>query len=146
MSVVPDRRAIIPAADSASPLPERSAGTDFASRFCARHGVKREAFRAAVLRRTLYPLARFFTPLLRLSNSDYFAADFDFIDGVGRISSRREFGTEADEFTHHPGNRGMLRQTLRLRVSIARMRSLVNETFGEATNPPFGKSAKTSSP
>jgi hypothetical protein len=108
---------------------------DFAQLFCAQYGVSRQAYRAAVFRRTLYPHARPVHLLIRWANPDYFGADDDFVEGVGRIGSRREFTLEADEFTHHPQNRGFWRRTVRIRVSVGRMRRLVEHVFAESRAP-----------
>ena len=111
----------------------------FAERFCAHFRVHPADYREAVLRRVLHPSARIGRPLLRAMSPDYFAADHDFIEGVGRIMHRREFGVEAEEFAHHPANRGFLRRALRLRASVGRMQKLVNEMFGDPTTHPFPK-------
>ena len=111
--------------------------SDFAQLYCEHFRSEPAAFRQAVLRRTLYPQARLLRPLLRVFKPDFFAADFDFIDSVGRITRRRDFSSEADEFVHHPENRGFWRRTLRLRVSVGRMHRLVGEVFGETSTHPF---------
>jgi hypothetical protein len=111
----------------------------FAERFCTHFRVHPADYREAVMRRVLHRRARLVRPLLRLASPDYFAADYDFIEGVGRIAQRREFGIEAEEFAHHPANRGFWRRALRLRASVGRMQRLVNEVFGDPSSHPFPK-------
>jgi hypothetical protein len=111
----------------------------FSERFCAQSRIEPARYREAVMRRVLYGHARILRPLLRLVSPDYFAADHDFIEGVGRITQRREFGVEAEEFAHHPGNRGFWRRALRLRASVGRMQRLVNDVFGDPSTHPFPK-------
>lgn len=111
--------------------------SDFSQLYCAHFRVEPSHFRKAVLRQAFYPQARVLRPIIRFLKPDFFAADCDFIDSVGRIVSRREFTIEADEFTHHPDNRGFWRRALRLRVSVGRTQRLVSEVFGETTANPF---------
>jgi hypothetical protein len=102
---------------------------DFCTRYCQHTGADRKDFATHLLARTLYPQARVLRPLLQLFDSDYFAADRDFISGIGRISRRDEFSIEANEFAHHPSNRGFARSVLRLRVSTRRMQREVARVF-----------------
>lgn len=104
---------------------------DFSGQFCRQFKVSPDRYRAAVLKRTLYPAARMLRPVLRLIDRDYFSADQDYIDSVGRIQRARELPNESHEFNHHPANRRFLRRTLRLRVSVGRMRALVQTVMSE---------------
>jgi hypothetical protein len=108
---------------------------DFCQRYCEKIGVDPREFTARLLRRTLYPQARLLRPLLQLLDSDYFAADRDFVSGVGRISRRDEFSVEANEFAHHPSNRGFARKVLRLRISVRRMQREVTLVFDGTRSP-----------
>ncbi len=100
----------------------------FSEKFCAKHNVRPEDFEATVLRLSLRPAARLFRPILNL-NPDYFAADREFVRGVGRISRIEDFGSEAQDFADHPDGRGFCHQSLGLRISRQRLRKLVRDTL-----------------
>jgi hypothetical protein len=100
----------------------------FAEKYCAKNNLHPSEFEAVVLRRSLRPAARLLRWLLNL-NPNYFAADRDFVRGVGRISRFDEFQTEAQDFAHHPDGRGFCHRTLALRVSRERLSRLVRETL-----------------
>lgn len=91
--------------------------------------------------RALYLHAR---PLRRLLATlpDYFAAEREFLRGVGDIRSRRFFHAEAGEFHTHAANRGICRRFLRLRVSAERVRRIMEETWHATgqSNPPVAPS------
>lgn len=108
---------------------------DFAEKFCLQFKIPPAKFRDALLSRTLYPTARLLRPILTLLNHDYFAADLSYIDGVGRIRRLRELANESYEFNQHPDNRGLLRSTLRLRVSVGRMHDLVHSVMNDVIAP-----------
>ena len=101
---------------------------NFAEKFCAQHNLAPEKFESEVFRRALHNRARLLWPLLALIPG-YFAADREFVRGVGRISRLREFEGEAIDFNHDPANRGVMRQWLRFRVSTRRLRRLVRATL-----------------
>lgn len=107
---------------------------NFSGQFCRHFKIPAGHYRAAVLNRTLYPPARWLRPVLSLIDRNYFSVENDYIDGVGRIHRARELTNESHEFSHHPVNRRFLRRTLRLRVSVGRMRTLVNHVM-RATGP-----------
>ncbi|HEY1849195.1 MAG TPA: hypothetical protein VGG37_08305 [Opitutaceae bacterium] len=73
-------------------------------------------------------------PLLSLSRG-YFASDLDFIAGVGRIRRLRELDLEAHAFIMDPRNRGFLRTSLKLRVSVSRLQRLVRLTLRGSRQP-----------
>lgn len=100
----------------------------FAEKYCAKHGVYRADYEAVVLRKALRPTARILRVFLEL-NPNYFAADRDFVRGVGRISQLDEFYAESLDFAHHPGGRGFCHRTLGWRVSRERLRRIVRETL-----------------
>ena len=112
---------------------------NFAVLFCQKRNLARDRFVEEVLAESLYPHAHVLYVLLVWLHSDYGAADLDFIGGVGRISCLQDFWGEAEDFAHHPNNRGLLRQRLRIRVSARRLRRLLKETFrvpgAETTRP-----------
>ncbi len=107
----------------------------FAELYCTRHGFAPEIFAPAVLRRALYPHTRFFAALIRHFDSDYFAADLDLVRAAGRLRHLRDFASDAEDFAHHPANRGTLRRTFRLRVSVRRLRSLLRATLADPREP-----------
>ena len=116
---------------SQSPFPGRSL-PDFAEKCCAHFGVPRERYVAVLLEHTLYPHARWLRPMLLIFAPDFFAADRDFLFGVGQLWRRRDFQVEVQDFHHHPANRGFLRQGLRLRISVGRVQELVNATLADS--------------
>lgn len=114
--------------------------TTFAEMYCARHGIPPEAYLRTIFRRALYPHARPFTALIQLFDGDYFAADLDLVQAAGRLRVLSDFTMDAEEFRHHPANRGLLRNGLRLRVSVRRLRALAR-----ATLPPSGNTEPSDS-
>lgn len=111
----------------------------FADLYCEQRCLTREQFVADVFRRTLYAHARLLAPILRVLRPQHFAADYEFINGVGLLRRFRDYALEAEEFAHHPDNRGILRVTLNLRISSRRMRRLLRTTLHpELTSVPPG--------
>lgn len=105
----------------------------FQARFCQGHGISPEQYEAAILRRALYPHARWLAPLVRLVHPDHFAADLDLIRSVAKLTRLRDYNNEVQEFVHHPANTGASRRTFNLRVSTKQLRRLVKATLhGEA--------------
>lgn len=123
-------------------------GKTFAELYCEKHGLNLEDYEKTVLSRGLYPHARLIAPLWRLLWPEHFVADLDFVRGVGRLRRFREFFYEAEEFAHHPANRGFWRLTANLRVSSRALRRMVRTTLhpemdaqgedDEHTAVPFG--------
>jgi hypothetical protein len=109
----------------------------FQEKFCRHFGVPAVRYRPELLRRTLHPLARWFRWPLRLVTRDFFAADHEFIAGVGSLKRRRDFALEAQAFLSHPDNTRFLRRTLGLRISCARMQLVFYEVWtGTASDSP----------
>lgn len=100
----------------------------FAEKFCHQQRVHPSDYEAVVLRRSLRPIARLLRPLLNL-NPSYFAADREFVRGVGRLTRLADFHTEAQDFVNHPDGRGFLHRTLTLRVSRERLHNLLRDTL-----------------
>lgn len=113
----------------------------FAELYCERHALRPEQYADAVLRRSLYPHARLFAPVIRALSPDYFTADRDLVVGAGGLRRMRDFTVEVQDFVHHPANQGDMRKLLRLRVSTQRLARLVRETLHPdghpGTEPPF---------
>lgn len=101
----------------------------FSECFCARYNIPPEQFAREVFRMCIYRRTRLFKWLLPLINQNHFAADFDLIYGVERLTRMRDFVTEAERFNEHPANRGFLRRKLCLRVSTTRLKALIKETL-----------------
>lgn len=101
----------------------------FAELYCERHGLKPDQYESVVMRRALYPHARLLAPFLRLLWPEHFVADLDFVRSVARLRRFREFFYEAEEFAHHPANRGFARLTVNLRISSRTLRHMVRATL-----------------
>jgi len=107
----------------------------FAERFCARYGVPPEGYAGRVFQLTLYRRTRPLVWLLRLIDPDYFACDYTFIRGVGRLKGLDDLLDEIRYYCGLPGNRGFLRRALRLRVSAARIAGLVETVMNDGQQP-----------
>jgi hypothetical protein len=103
--------------------------SDFAQKFCAHFEAAPGRYRSIALARALYPHARLLRPLLECFDSEFFAADREFVNEIGRLTRRRDFGVVADEFHKDSDNFRFLRRKLRLRVSTARMKSMFLEVW-----------------
>jgi hypothetical protein len=127
----------------------------FQARFCRHFQVPPERFVSELLKRALYPRARWLRPLIWLLDRGHFAADEQFVAGVGRLTQRRDFYSELKDFHVHPENERFLRSQLRLRISANRMSRIFFEIW--ATDPaaaaeaadnsgaPFGSSTRRAS-
>lgn len=100
----------------------------FARRYCAKHGLLPEQYEQAVLRRSLHLAARLLYPLLACHHS-YFSTDRALVCAAGRCLTRWDFDTEALDYPNHPDNQGWLRGTLKLRLSVRRLRRMVHEVL-----------------
>lgn len=120
-------------------MPERF----FASRYCAKYGVLPKRYEQAVLRRSLHLGARLLYPLLACRPS-YFAADRELVRAIGGCRTLWDFDTETLDFRNHPDNRGWLRGTLKLRLSVRRLRRLVREVLppGQSAGAPTARQKK----
>ena len=127
----------------------------FAERYCAQNAIPAAEFQRHLVKRALYPHARFFVPVLLLLNSEYLTADHDFIRGVERLTKYNEFYSASVDYVHHPANRGFLRRRCKIRVSSDRLRRIVRATLHLApkesddnmdTRPPFPVDRETPTP
>jgi len=64
---------------------------------------------------------------------DYFAPDLRLIRYVGRLRRAEDLRYEEIGFDQDRANRGLLRRTLRLRVSTRRLRRIVERTLGRSS-------------
>lgn len=103
----------------------------FAELYCEQQAIRREDFEHALVERALQPQARALRRLLQLLPGDFFAADLELARNVGRLTRSSDFAWEIADFHAHPGNRRALRRRLKVRISISRLRHIVNRTFGE---------------
>jgi hypothetical protein len=103
----------------------------FAEKFCARHNLPPEKYEETVLKYSLFPAAQWLRPVLLLK-ANYFAADREFVRGVGRLTRSSGFDSEAQDFLYHPNNRGFLRRVFKLRVSARRLSRVVRDAFRES--------------
>ena len=113
--------------------PPASTGETFAEKFCRHFNVPPDRFEKEVLRKALYPHARYLRRLL----PDYLrAADRSFVAGVGRLRRRRDLAVEMAEFQRDARNQNFVRNRLRLRISARRMQHLVEAVWAEPPKPP----------
>ncbi len=87
----------------------------FAERFCCHFDVPAETFETEILRRTLYPHARW---LNLFAPWDFFLPDRTFVSSVGRLTRRHDFDGEAKDFQGDRCNECFLRRCCRLRVTV----------------------------
>jgi hypothetical protein len=113
----------------------------FKQRFLAQTSIRPENFNREVLRRTLPLHARVVLPAVTLIKPDVLSADYDLIEDIALLTSRRDFSASAGIRRFHPANRGFLRKVLRIRVSISKLRDLVYDVMrprtGADSTPPF---------
>lgn len=101
----------------------------FSELYCSQNGIEPARYEREVLLRSLYPHTRLVAWYLLLTNSDVLTADFDFVRSVGDLRRFRDFDFEAQEYAHHPGNRGFWREYCYVRVSVGALRRMVRDTL-----------------
>jgi hypothetical protein len=104
----------------------------FADLFCEQNGVPASEFPRALVEHALPPEAHALRRLLQLMPGDYFADDLAFAQNIGRLTRAEDFAWALAEFHAHPSNRRTLRRQLRVRLSIPRLRRIVQRTFAES--------------
>lgn len=97
--------------------------------FCNQNYLPAEGYVRIVFYRALYPHTRLVSWVLPFFVSNYFQADLDLIHGVARLRRSHEFEIEVIHFVEHWDNFGFLRRYLRLRVSVGRLQTLIQETL-----------------
>lgn len=120
----------------ASALSKTMNGPTFSECFCAKNNIAPQDFARVVLKRALYPRARFISGLLLLLDHNHFASDYDLVYAVSNLRRMREFLPEVQRFNEHPGNRGLLRRTLGMRVSTKRLKALIRATLPHTSGEP----------
>lgn len=108
----------------------RTLPASFAERFCRSHGVTADRYEEEMLVRCLYPHARAMRHLIRFFAPRYFVPDRDFLREVGGLRNRRWFRYEVEDFFSVGGAARFWRQTLRLRVSVDRVRTELDACWG----------------
>lgn len=101
----------------------------FAEIYCERFDLAPEQFARHVLFRVLYPHAILLVPFARAMDSAYFASDFEFIRGVGRLRKRSEIDIEFADFAEDPSNSRFWRKHARVRASSGRMLTLIRRVY-----------------
>lgn len=101
----------------------------FAEKYSRHFNVPPERVADDLLRRSLYPHARWLRFLL---SEELLAADRAFVSSVGRLSRRRDFAGEAAEFQRDPRNARFIRYRARFRISVRRMKRLFETVWAEA--------------
>jgi PAS domain-containing protein len=101
----------------------------FKEKVCRHFDIPLESYDETVLRLTLYPHARW---LPQFEANEWLAVDRDFVAEVGRLTRWGGFSELALDFEREPQNRLFRRRSLRLRVSVHRMRVLFSEMWGES--------------
>ena len=127
----------------------------FAELYCEQNNIDPSRYQREVLSRALYPHARLLVWFL-LSQPNQMAADIDFVRAVGVLRRFRDFDFEAQEYAHHPANRGFWRINMNLRISTRAMRRMVRATLHaskeegaddrDETAMPFEKPSKALEP
>ena len=113
-------------------LLKRNAET-FQVKLCRHFEIPTEHYGDTVLRFTLYRHAQW----LRLFGSaELLLADRNFIHAVGQLTRWQDFAEAARDFQRDAQNRLFWRRSLRLRVSVGRMRVLFSEVWGESVPAP----------
>ncbi|MCW5549066.1 MAG: hypothetical protein KIT44_08890 [Opitutaceae bacterium] len=105
----------------------------FSELYCEQQGIAPAEFSRHAFRRALYPHARLLAGAISLLDSDYFSADRDFVEDVGRLTRYHDFVSSGMDYSHHPANRGFMRQLLLVRVSTERMRRMVRTAFRQTS-------------
>jgi hypothetical protein len=110
---------------------------NFRELYCARYGLAPGQYETHILWRSLHWRGRlfFWVPGLRRT---FYKPDYEYVRGVGELSSRRGFHNESTEFHYHPGNRVFLRRVCLMRVSSRRLQALFEREISHTvTIPPF---------
>ena len=108
----------------------------FSELFCERYRVHPDRFASAVFWRCLHRRAWLVAPLVRAVSAEYFAADYDLIRDIGRLTQPERLADDLADFYSHPRNIGFARRRLKLRLSIRRVTRLVNHIFAAAAISP----------
>jgi hypothetical protein len=117
----------------------------FAELFCERYHVAPANFSRAMFWRCLHRRGLPLAPFIFIVNRKYFAADYELIASVGRLTSGARLNDELDDFRSHPRNRGFVRNRLRIRVSGARLCRVFHRVLPHVKSSPPAAAGGTSS-
>ena len=110
-------------------------GPRFRDVFCRRFGIAAERYEIELMKRCLSRRARLLAPLIRLVSPRFFALDELFADSIGRVRQKKEFKDELTGFFDHPANSTWLRRSLKLRLSVFRLRNVAREVLPFLATP-----------
>lgn len=114
----------------------------FAELYCQRHAISPDRYMASMFWRCLHRRTWLFVPFIKLVSPDYFAADYELIRDVGRLTRATGLTEDLADFHSHPYNRSFARQRLRLRVSVRLVTKEVHRLLPGRAQPDFYDSAK----
>jgi hypothetical protein len=108
----------------------------FEEKFCEQYRVARDRYADAMFWRCLHRRTWLLAAVIRMIGTEYFAADYDLIRGVGRLSTADGLDDELDNFYSHLGNHGFFRRRLRMRISVRRLITIVHALLPGGSTPP----------
>lgn len=106
-----------------------AAATNFRTECCLRLGCSETEYTEAVFWHCLYGHARPLVRGLRRIAPKLFADDLDLVRQVAKVQTLAEFRREVDYFRYLYPPDGILRQGLRIRLSIRKLKWLASETI-----------------
>lgn len=106
----------------------------FLDLYCEKNNCSPEQFHRRVFRHCLYPHARPLAPLIHLFNFEFFAADRTLLLSVANAVTMKRVREEVRDYFWDSNNRGWLRESLRIRMSGQRLRSLAREYLPESNS------------
>ena len=113
---------------------------DFKSLFCQHYGCSPEEFEERAFRACLYSHARLLAPLIRAVSSKYFERDFALIQYLATAPGRRHAMNELAAFMEaNESKGGLLRKTLRIRVSARKTTNLLGQLFAKRPDTKTGE-------
>jgi len=118
-------------ADLHLPTPRRFNPTlTIATLYCNQYFLQSERFVGSLFFKTLYPHARCVALLLILLAPDVFASDKDFLRKVGLVETMGEYAEVENSYRRVVNHFSPIRSRLRLRVSVRRIRHVVESLLG----------------
>lgn len=97
---------------------------NFAETFCERHGIALERFPAEMLRRALYPHARFILPVWAWFDETLLEADRELVLQIGSAETKDHIRSTLSRMPLYYGESWNSRQRGRLRISSRRVMEL----------------------
>ena len=115
----------------------------FTELYCQRYRVRTERYVRSMFWRCLHPRTWLLVPFLKLIAPDYFAADYDLIRNVGRLTHAGGLTEDLADFHTHPLNGSFARRRLRLRLSVRRVTKQVHRLLPGRAQAVFYDTAKS---